>query len=125
LRNAFSNADSNSNGYCDGDSNCDTHRDVDGDRNGHANSYRYGKTQSNPERPSDTEATTDPSASSVTGNTHEGFKAGQRRFNQEPKKAGVEEKVFEIEDKQQTTAGAERVSNAGISVLRKRGLPAS
>jgi hypothetical protein len=71
LWNAFTNADSN--GYCncyrDGHSYGDRNGHTDRNFNSHANSYRYGKTHSNPETPSHTKATSDPSASSVTGNS--------------------------------------------------------
>ena len=92
----------NPNGYCDGDSNCDRYahgnRDGNTDRNynGHANSYRYGKTHSKPETPSHTKASSDPTPSTVTGNPHQAFKAGQRRSNQEPRKGGIEERGFQI-----------------------------
>jgi hypothetical protein len=82
VRNAFSIANSN----CDGDSNrdlyTDGHRNGDRDRDGHANYYRYGKTHSKSETPSHTKASSHPTASSVTGNTHDGLKAGRRKFNQ-------------------------------------------
>jgi hypothetical protein len=75
VRNTFSIANSN----CDGDSNRDLytygHRNGDGDHDGHANSYRDGETQSNPEGPSHTKASSDPSASSVTRNTLDGFQS--------------------------------------------------
>ena len=67
--NSFSNADSNR----DGDCNCDRHGDghchghTDRNFNSLANAYRYGKTHSNPETPSHAKATSDPTASSVTG----------------------------------------------------------
>jgi hypothetical protein len=84
LWNAFTNADSN--GYCncyrDGHSYGDRNGHTDRNFNSHANSYRYGKTHSKPETPSHTKATSDPSASSVTGNRCQSFKAGRRiRWN--------------------------------------------
>ena len=92
--NAFS--ITNPNGYCDGNSYCYCNGDSYSDRNpnSHANSYRYGKTHAKPETPSHTKASPDPTASTVTANTHDCFKAGQRKFNQEPKNAGIKERGF-------------------------------
>ena len=63
--NGYRHCHSNSNRHANGD--CDGHSD--GDSNGHAISYSYTKTHSNPETPSHTKATSDPTASPVTGNT--------------------------------------------------------
>jgi hypothetical protein len=71
----------NPNGYCDSNCNCDSNRHTDGNRNAdrdrdghtdrncneHGNSYSYAQTYSNPATPTHTKATSDPTASSVTG----------------------------------------------------------
>ena len=95
LWNAFSNADS----YSDGDSNRhsdgDGNRYSDGDSYGHTHrnsnsyvhaiSYSYAKTHSNAEAPHHTKATSDSTASSVTGNT---------RLENLIRNAGIEERDF-------------------------------
>ena len=83
---ALWNSITNTNGYRDGYcySYPNSHGDRDGhtDRNsnGHANSYCYAKTHSNPETPSHTKAPSDPTASSVMGNTRV-EKSNQERRN--------------------------------------------
>jgi hypothetical protein len=62
-------------GYCNGYRDRDGHRYTDRNFNSHANSYRYGKTHSKPETPAHTKATSDPTASSVTGITRPAFKS--------------------------------------------------
>ena len=64
--NAFS--ITNPNGYCDGYCNCNRDGDSygNGDTDCHSYTYSYTKTHSNPETPSHTEATSDPTASSLT-----------------------------------------------------------
>ena len=66
----------NPNRYCDGNSYCYRNGDTDC----HCHNYVDSKTQSKPETPSHTKASSDPTASSITENTHEGFQRRTERI---------------------------------------------
>jgi translation elongation factor EF-Tu-like GTPase len=55
---------------CHVNCNCDGHTDHNSNSYVDAISYNYAKTYSNAETPCHTKASSDPPASSVTGNTH-------------------------------------------------------
>ena len=103
------NGNRNSDGYRDGHTDCNRNADCDcdGHTDRNSNSYVHAKTHSNPEAPQHTKATSDSTASSVTGNTR------LEKSNQESRNR--RKGISEIEGKVARVATSESGSRASFN----------